>query len=151
MTRVTLLLFAMLAVPASADISRLSWLAGCWAYDDAETGSEEVWLQPAGASMTGMSRIVYGGKTVSFEFMRIVEDDDGIHFFAQPGGRKPTRFTAIEIGDQSVAFENPDHDFPQIVRYKRIGDALLGRIEGTIDGEEKSADFPMHRASCDDK
>ena len=147
--RAVILTFLFVAVPANADLSRLSWLSGCWDYDDAEQGSEEVWLQPAGASIIGMSRIVHGGKTVSFEFMRIVENEGGIHFLAQPGGRPSTRFTAIEIGEDSVTFENPDHDFPQVVRYRRNGDVLLGRIEGTIDGKQKSVEFPMHRSSCD--
>jgi hypothetical protein len=46
-------------------------------------------------------------------------------------------------------FENPTHDFPQRVIYRREGDSLLGRIEGMTNGQQKAVDFPLKRVSCD--
>ena len=39
-----------------------------------------------------MSRTVAGGRTTSFEFMRIEARADGIYYVAQPGGRPPVDF-----------------------------------------------------------
>jgi hypothetical protein len=49
-----------------------------------------------------------------------------------------------------VVFENPEHDFPQRIIYRLIANGkLLGRIEGVVDGTERSADFPMTRSDCE--
>ena len=48
-----------------------------------------------------------------------------------------------------AVFENPAHDFPQRVIYKRDGDKLNARIEGTKDGKTRGIDFPYTRIACD--
>ena len=101
--------------------------------------------------MTGMSRAVRSGRETSFEFMRIVESrDGGLIFTAMPSGQDEADFKAIDIGIDKVVFENPDHDFPQRVIYELAGkNRLIGRIEGVMDGEHRSIDFPMTRIACD--
>lgn len=147
------ILLSMIALSAAASdqsISRLHWLSGCWAPVDRESGSEEHWMLPAGGSMLGMSRTIRGSRTVAFEFMRISEDHDGrIVFIASPSGQPGATFRMAALTDNEVVFESPEHDFPQRVIYRRLpDDGLLGRIEGTIDGEAKSVDFPMKKADC---
>jgi hypothetical protein len=138
---------ASAAVPSVSD---LDWLAGCWAGDGSEAGSGENWMTPAGGMMLGVGRTVRAGKAVAFEFMRIVESEDGsLRFFAAPAGRDATPFELVELGDRQVVFENPEHDFPQRIIYRLISNTrLLGRIEGTTNGDITAADFPMTRAEC---
>lgn len=101
--------------------------------------------------MIGMNRSVRGGKTVAFEFMRIVEEEDGgLEFIASPSGQNTTGFTMTNVTNREVIFENPDHDFPQRIIYRLLSDEeLLGRIEGTIDGVERAVDFPMKKVDCE--
>lgn len=147
----------LLVVPALAttagttSIDELKWLAGCWATDNAETGTGEQWMQPAGGSMNGMARVVRSGQESSFEFMRITESDDGgLVFTAMPSGQSAADFTLIDIGPHKVVFENANHDFPQRVIYLlEDNNRLIGRIEGVIDGDQRSIDFPMTRIACD--
>ncbi len=107
-------------------------------------------MPPAGGTMLGVNRMVRDSKTVAFEFMRIVEQDNGgIEFMASPSGQGTTSFLMVSVNDREVIFENPDHDFPQRIIYRLLSDEdLLGRIEGTIDGEERAVDFPMKRTEC---
>ena len=100
--------------------------------------------------MLGMNRTVSDGKTVAFEFIRIVSTDDGgLVFIASPSGQSTAGFALKEISESEVVFENPDHDFPQRVIYKLLSDdELLGRIEGTINGAQRSIDFPMKKVDC---
>ena len=135
---------------ARADILDLKWMAGCWSQDDRETGSVELWTVPAGGTMLGMNRIVSGGKTVAFEFLRIIEEEDGqIWLVASPSGQETARFKLASISADEVIFENPHHDFPQRIIYRLENDGnLAGRIEGTDNGTAKAADFPMTRARC---
>ena len=146
-------LLALAIMPASASpdsISGLAWLSGCWAAINQETGSREQWMPPAGGTMLGMNRTVRDSKTVAFEFMRIVEHDDGgLEFIASPSGQSTASFLMVSVKDREVIFENPDHDFPRRIIYRLVSDEdLLGRIEGTIDGEERAADFPMKSTEC---
>ena len=137
------------ALPGAID--DLAWLSGCWMSSNQEPGSAEHWMLPAGGTMIGMNRTVRGGKTVAFEFMRIVEQEDGgLEFIASPSGQNTTGFTMTNVSNREVIFENPDHDFPQRIIYRLVSDEeLLGRIEGTIDGVERAADFPMKKVDCE--
>ena len=139
------------AIPATID--DLAWLSGCWAAANQEAGSGEPWMPPAGGPMFSVSRSVRDGKTVAFEFMRIVEQEDGgLELIASPSGQNTTSFTMLSVDDTEVIFENPDHDFPQRIIYRLTSEEILvGRIEGTINGIEKAVDFPMEKISCETK
>jgi len=137
---------------AAADISSLSWLSGCWAYDDQDSGSGEYWMPPAGSTMFAVSRTVQDGRTVAFEYLRIAEDDDSsLTLFASPSGQLRAQFHLTSMTDTEIVFENPDHDFPQRIIYRlRDTDHLLGRIEGQNNGQTVAVDFPMTRMDCAD-
>jgi hypothetical protein len=139
------------SLAAHADLSDLKWMVGCWAQDGQDPGSVELWIAPVGGSMLGMNRTVTDGRTVAFEYLRIVErEDGGITLVASPSGQETARFQLVSMSEREVTFENPDHDFPQRIIYRLIDRSRLhGRIEGLIDGEERSADFPMTRMQCD--
>jgi hypothetical protein len=49
---------------------------------------------------------------------------------------------------RTLVFENPEHDFPQEVGYRRSGDALLAWIRGTQEGKDRRIEFPYVRARC---
>ena len=51
-------------------------------------------------------------------------------------------FTATEVAENLLVVEQPEHDFPQKVVYRREGDALTATISGPAgDGQEQSIDF----------
>lgn len=128
----------------------IAWLAGCWTQQGREAGSVEQWMAPAGGQMLGMARTVKGGRVVEFEFMQVRTTAEGaLVYVAQPQGRPPTEFPLLRQGDAEVVFENPSHDFPQRVLYRRDApDRLVARIEGTRNGQLRGIDFPMQRATC---
>jgi hypothetical protein len=135
--------------PALADIA---WLGGCWEMTVAEKNLQisEQWMKPAGGMMIGAGRTIKAGKTIDFEFIRIVEEADGIFYVAKPTANKDeTKFRLIKASASEVVFEDPTHDFPQRVMYKRDGEKLHARIEGTRDGKLRGIDFPYTRAKCE--
>lgn len=133
----------------TAPIERLAWLSGCWASDGRDAGSGECWLAPAGGTMFGVSRTVRGDRTVAFEHLSIRETEPGhLAYVASPSGQSETTFAMVELTDDRVVFENPDHDFPQRIIYRRLeGGRLLARIEGTLNGNERAIDFPMTKTN----
>ena len=70
--------------------------------------------------------------------MRIVDQDGVRNYVAQPGGRPPTSFRQAAIGEGWIRFENPAHDFPQRVEYRREGNTLLAEISGPGDGGQET-------------
>lgn len=122
-------------------------MAGCWV----GPGTFEMWMKPEGGSVLGAGRTVRDGKVVSTEFFSVGETAEGITLNVQLRlAAKVTPFRAKEVSDSSVTFENPEHDYPQRIIYRKQADgSLLGRIEGTQNGRSRAIDYPMKRARCE--
>jgi hypothetical protein len=132
----------------STTTADLAFMAGCWTFDRNGQTIEEHWLAPAGGTLLGVSRTVVGGKTVDFEFLQIRDLPEGLAYIARPSGQAETTFRIASSTAEEIVFENPAHDFPQRIRYRRGKDTLHARIEGTKDGKTRGMDFPYARANC---
>ena len=130
------------------DLAGLEWLAGSWSSDSADVRIEEHWAAPRGGLMVGMHRDVARGRAVSFEFLRIVDEDSTLAYLASPRGRPATRFGLERMGERMVAFSNPRHDFPQRITYW-LDDAkrLHARVEGRLGGREVAEQWCWRSAS----
>lgn len=124
-------------------------LAGCWERIVANGRTVEQWLPEEGGMLLGMSRTVRDGKVREYEFLRIDRDSAGkLRYVAQPSGQAEATFPLKSLSEDTVVFENPQHDFPQRILYRLVDkDTLVGRIEGSIDGKARSADFPYKRCA----
>jgi hypothetical protein len=137
-------------VPHRGDISAAAWLAGCWELQVGARVSHEHWMAPAGGAMLGMSRTIVRDTLREYEFLRIAPVEGRLTYVAVPSGQRETAFAATALTDTLLVFENPAHDFPQRILYRRIGaDSLVARIEGTRGGQARGIDFPMRRTGCD--
>lgn len=119
--------------PLTIDISDLSWISGDWqTAPGGRAQIEEHWTQPAGGSMMGVSRTIAGSKTAEFEFLRIEQREDAMYYVAQPKGRCPaTDFKLTRLTGSEAVFENPSHDFPRRIIYRKTGDdSLTASING---------------------
>jgi hypothetical protein len=132
---------------AEADIGRLGWMTGCWMQVRSNGRVDEQWLAPGGGMMLGMSRTLKEGKLREYEFLRIAPGSDGrLAFIAKPSGQAEASFPLKEVTDDTVVFEDPTHDFPQRILYKRVSPtAIIARIEGNISGQARSVDYPYTR------
>lgn len=109
----------------SASVTQLAWLAGAWTGGNNGVTTEERWTPPSGGAMLATGRTVRDATMVEFEFLRIVERDGTLVYIAQPNGRPPTEFVLASIDRQLVTFENPRHDFPQVIQYAQQPDGSL--------------------------
>lgn len=134
---------------AANDLSALEWMAGSWTGVQDGVEMEELWLKAKGNSMLGLHRDVAGGRTVSFEFLRIEATPEGTTYWASPRGRPATPFRLVESKDKRVAFENAEHDFPRRIIYW-LGDdgSLHAKIEGTKKGKPASEEWTWRRSSA---
>ncbi|HYE87055.1 MAG TPA: DUF6265 family protein [Vicinamibacterales bacterium] len=61
-------------------------------------------------------------------------------------GQPAAAFPLVRSGPGEAVFENPSHDFPQRVIYRREGDRLTGRIEGRSNGTEQAMEWHYRAA-----
>ena len=151
----SLILLFTLAVgvqaPASSPaptIKDVAWIAGCW--DSTRNGRHviEQWMAPEGGTMMGVSRTTAGEKTTEWEFLIIRQGAQGLDYVAKPSRQPEATFTATRASASEVVFENPAHDFPKRIIYKREGDALTASIEGPMNGQNRRIDFAYKKAAC---
>lgn len=136
------------APPASAE--SFAWLSGCWQLEDGGRRVREHWMPPDGGALLGMSRTVKDGAVVEFEFVRIERRGAKLHYVSKPSGQDEAAFALAESGPNEAMFEDPQHDFPQRIGYRRRSpDALLAWIEGTRNGRVRRVEFPYKRVPCE--
>lgn len=137
-----LLLMGQAPPPAPATIADLGWMSGRWVSEANGRWTEEVWAEPRGGAMIGFSRSGRGDAQREFEFLRLAPGPDGtLTYFAQPGGQAPVPFRLVAHDSNSATFENPQHDYPQRIRYRRYGRSMTATIS-SIDGSgERSWSF----------
>jgi hypothetical protein len=146
---VGVLLLAGWAGSAAAQAQSLGWLAGCWQSTRGEVTIDEQWLAPRGGVLLGASRTTRGDDVLEYEFLRIYQRGSALVLAASPSGQAPAEFTAGEVGAREVAFENPAHDFPQLILYRAVGeDSLHAEVAGRRAGEVQNVVFRYRRFPC---
>lgn len=144
-----LLLGLFAAMTPARPIDRAAFMQGCWERRATGRVIEEQWMKPRGGSMLGMSRTVRGDSLIEYEFLRLFERGEILVYAAQPSGQPPAEFTAVASEEGTLIFEEPAHDFPQRISYRAAGDSLFARIEGQLNGRERSIDFRYARVACE--
>lgn len=134
---------------AQSTIDKAAWLAGCW---EARSGTRvvtEMWMNPGGGMMIGGSRTVNNGTVREFEHLRIRASGDTLVYTALPSGQNQTDFKGVP-GEGVLTFENPQHDFPTRLVYRRMSaDSTVARVEGPgKDGAMRGFAVPMKRVAC---
>lgn len=130
-----LALLLMAQAGPSARVADLGWMSGRWETEAANgRWVEESWSDARGGVMLGVSRTVSGERLREFEFLRIQLGEDGVPaYLAQPGGQSPVAFRLSAHDATSATFDNPQHDFPQRIVYRRTGDTMVATISA-LDG-----------------
>jgi len=132
-------------------VSSLEWMAGCWEVNDNGRVTTERWARPTENLMLGTSQTVKNGKSVAFEFLRVVNNGHGLIYVAKPSSAQTeTPFPFLKMNGKEVVFENLKHDFPQRIIYRADKpDSLHARIEGMRNGKLEGMNIPMNRVKCE--
>jgi hypothetical protein len=140
------LLGVMQSRPAVSD---LAWISGCWETTRNGRHIVEHWSAPEGGTLMGMGRTVASGKTAEYEFLLIREGAAGLEYVAKPSGQAEAIFTSVKVSADEVVFENPQHDFPTRIIYRRgPNDGLTAAVEGPRNGKTQRIEYPYTRAAC---
>lgn len=119
---------------AQTRLAAFDWLAGQWCQEKEGERVEEWWLPARGGMLLSVGRTVAAGSVQSFEFLRLELREGVVTFVAQPNGTPPTAFKLTASGVDWARFENPQHDFPRRVEYRRTPTGLKAQISGPGEG-----------------
>lgn len=137
------------AAQAPATIDQAGWLAGCWVSQRGQSTVEEQWMAPAGGTMLGMGRTIKGGRLDDYELVLLRAQDGRLDYEAHPMMQGTTIFSATVVSDTLLQFENPRHDFPKLIAYRRRGaDSLVARIAAGPAPGDRQVLFSYRRTTC---
>jgi hypothetical protein len=117
------------------------WLVGTW--QDAKY-SFEVWKDEGSFLSATAYQIDHqsGSKTVNEEIKLIKRGNDFYYIPDVAGPQGPIEFKITSFDENSFTAENPKHDFPKKIMYKKINNQQL---EATISGGSKSITYSFKR------
>lgn len=104
----------------------LNWLSGCWQHVNGTT--QETWTQSYNGLLFGHSLTRRDTRVVAFEDIRIEPRNNQSAYIVSVNGAEGVVFTETDQGEMEITFENPDHDFPQRIAYKRSGSDMTATI-----------------------
>jgi hypothetical protein len=110
-------------------LAALAWLAGTWRSDTYTAH----YSSPEGGLILSYSKQYENGRLVFFEQERFeVRGGRVVEAPSPKGVPSPVVFTltTLDLARHEAVFENPTHDFPTRLSYRREGDRLHIRVEG---------------------
>lgn len=149
MTAVVLMVFCSWKLQEKNTLKKAAWLIGTWENKTPKGSLYETWGKADEHSYSGKSYLVKEQDTFVFENIRLVQEEEKLFYIPTVKGQNnnlPVRFASGTISETQLVFENPQHDFPQVISYTRIGaDSLVAEISGIKNGQERRQAFPMKR------
>lgn len=154
MKRSFILLFTMLfwtmpwpaAAAGCASLTDLRWLLGDWAADGDKTSFHESWaeLGPQTFEGRGIEHARADGAVKGSEALRLLEMAGEVFYVSKVAHNDlPVAFRLTGCAEGRFVFENPAHDFPRVLEYRRDGHTRL--VVRVSDGGEKGFTLDFRR------
>lgn len=132
-------------------IENASWLIGEWQNTSSEGILTETWEKLNDSTYAGKSFFVIGKDTVSSETIRLEQQGKTLLYIPivkDQTNEQPISFVQTSSSTNQMIFENPKHDFPQLISYTQTNKtALVAEISGLVNGKKKSQSFPMQKVN----
>jgi hypothetical protein len=129
------------------ELEKTNWLLAVCQNNSPEGITTETWEKKNDSVYTGISYFVIGKDTVSYETINLEQTGKDLFYIPtvkDQNNGQPVKFILTSSAANQLVFENPAHDFPQMISYTRItDDSIVAEISAIIDGKKKSLLFPM--------
>jgi Domain of unknown function (DUF6265) len=137
------------SVAMAQKAASFSWLAGNWIIKTGKGIMLEKWKVTDDSTLVGTSFFIKDGKdTIPQESIELSFRNGNWSYIPTAIGQnnnQPVPFSILfQRGTEFIA-ENPEHDFPQRIAYRRIKDQLYASIEGKKNGKfgKQNFDFTL--------
>ncbi len=123
------------------------WLLGSWLADSGKRIVTETWIEASATTFegAGITRARADGNVVDGEALRLVAMADAVFYVAKVAHNDyPVAFRLTNCEPERLVFENPGHDFPRRLEYRRVG---TDRMEVFVsDGAERGFRLDFRRS-----
>ncbi|MCX2451507.1 DUF6265 family protein [Pedobacter sp. PLR] len=119
---------------------KLEWLTGKWKRTNPKAGESghEIWAKSGPLKLIGKGVTLKGTTPTFIENLEFsVKGKDIYYIVMMEGDEQPTYFKLTSLAADGFTCENPEHDFPKKIRYKRTGK----NMKAVISGGGKTIDF----------
>jgi hypothetical protein len=122
---------------ATAQQREFGWLIGTWKLKDKSV--YETWtVAEDKKTLQGISFRIKDGDTTVMEKIRFTYDGNNYHYIPDvPQNAVPIDFKLTQHNSQGFVAENPQHDFPKLIRYKFLRKENGEYMEASIEGNGK--------------
>lgn len=133
-----------------SQLEKAEWYIGEWANASADGELTERWKKVNDSVFFGESYFVTPAKDTVFSETVALTETNGILSYTvtvpNQNDEKPVRFDATSVTDTEIIYENPKHDFPNKIVYRKVGnDSLVAEIFGLKKGEPATEKFAMKK------
>jgi hypothetical protein len=150
-TFVGLFFFCSWTTQQEKEIKKAEWLIGTWENRTPRGNIYETWTKTGEDEFTEKSYALKGNDTFFFETVRLVQEQKEVVYIATVKNQnegQAVRFAGRMISDKQLIFENQQHDYPQVISYRKItSDSLVAEISGTKNGQQSRQTFSMKRVN----
>lgn len=146
MTAPFTVLFFLSALSGCYGQSRqFQWLAGTWKIPGKEIF--ETWRAVEGSeNLLGRSFRVKDADTIVTETISLEYHNGSYHYIPDVAGDQgPVDFKIIRKDGKSFVAENPQHDFPKIIRYRLVRKDDRDVLEAQIEGNGKVTAYTFEK------
>ncbi|WP_264521397.1 DUF6265 family protein [Flavobacterium sp. N1994] len=130
-------------------LDKMNWLLGHWEQKLPDGTLTENWEIANDSTFTGQSYFITSKDTVHFESIQLIQKNEELIYNATVQGQnndEPVSFKQTSDAENVFTFENPKHDYPQKIVYKKINDTnLIATISGKQLGKESQESYPMKK------
>jgi hypothetical protein len=114
---------ACATAPGCDRLDAAQWLVGSWRAESRDSVVTETWTEVGARTYEGRgeTRARADGQLRDQEDLRLVAMGDGVFYVAKVAHNdRPVAFRLTTCGDGRLVFENPSHDFPRRIEYRRL-------------------------------
>lgn len=145
-----LLVLQSIAGKEDRNIQPFQWLEGSWSMKVKRGTITESWKMNGDQSLAGNSKMTsLSGEERVLENLELVFSEGTYYYVSTVNGQndnKAVRFKITSYSEKGFVAENPEHDFPRRITYRRItDDSVHAFIDGGPQLPDKKSDFYYSR------
>jgi hypothetical protein len=131
-------------------LEKMNWLIGQWENTTPEGYLTETWTKTNDSTFSGQTYFIINKKdTVHNESIMLMQVDDELIYRPTVKGQnndEAVDFKLTSEAENNFTFENPKHDYPQKIVYKKVNEkSLVATISGKQQGKPSTESYPMQK------
>jgi hypothetical protein len=131
-------------------LEKMNWLIGNWENKMDDGILSETWKKENDSTFSGKSYFIVNSKdTVHSETIILTQLNNQLIYSPTVKGQnddKPIDFIMTSDSENNFVFENPKHDYPQKIVYKKVNEnSLVATISGMQQGKQSTESYPMKK------